>query len=478
LEAVDEFWDAHGDKILKTVKFAWDAIKLYIDLAMAAVRVVIDVVMALIKGDWEGAWDAIVEYVGTVATLIKEFLATWGTAVVTLLRDIGKAIIEALINGIKSMLTAVKDIITGKESITSTIINGIKSIAPKAKSGGEKVSEEVAKGIAEKKSNVTAAADRVANTVATELDKAPPAAKILGNATSIAMADGLKSGTSVVSSAAKSVVDAAKIEMDRLWTLSQAQKTKTRSALDRASAKGSNVPKGTLDIVGSVIGSWSTTKYGYERVHMQKTGTIGKGRHLSETWEGDIEDITGSYYITEGAWNQLSEERQKAMADNIIAVLADDWKKSVTVGRSGGSKLYKRFIKESAFWSKEERYLADLQAKIDKATAEIEHLESLGVSPGTDLLSKLGELGLEMIQFNKYGMPSADTGGFVAQDTGLNAHKGEWVIPTRGGPIMTSGKDMTLNMTYNIGGVVLGSELERLLEKHDKELFKKLRALV
>ena len=53
------------------------------------------------------------------------------------------------------------------------------------------------------------------------------------------------------------------------------------------------------------------------------------------------------------------------------------------------------------------------------------------------------------------------------------------MIPTKGGPVLTNGeRKISLNMTYNIDKIVGVSDFEKLLEKHDRELFKKLRALV
>jgi hypothetical protein len=44
--------------------------------------------------------------------------------------------------------------------------------------------------------------------------------------------------------------------------------------------------------------------------------------------------------------------------------------------------------------------------------------------------------------------------------------------------VLTGGKDVMVNMTYNIDKIVGVSDFERMLEKHDRELFKKLRSLV
>jgi TP901 family phage tail tape measure protein len=98
LKVVTKFWDKWGDDIIKTVKFAWDAIKLYIDLVMGAIKTIIKVAMALIKGDWEGAWDAIKDYVVKVCDSITKFWDKWG-------KDI-KKFFSDLWNTIKTGVTA------------------------------------------------------------------------------------------------------------------------------------------------------------------------------------------------------------------------------------------------------------------------------------------------------------------------------------------------------------------------------------
>jgi len=68
-------------------------------------------------------------------------------------------------------------------------------------------------------------------------------------------------------------------------------------------------------------------------------------------------------------------------------------------------------------------------------------------------------------------------GGYVDKDGGT-VHKGEWVIPTQGGPVLTGGRDLTLNQTYNIDKIVGVDDFERRMEAHDRDLLRQLRTLM
>ena len=128
LGLVTKFWDEWGDDIIKTVEFIWDAVKLYIELAMAAIKVVIDVAMALIKGDWEGAWDAIKDYVVKVGDAIGEFWDKWGKDVKKFFSDLWKKITEGVTGWASDVITVftdwAEDVRTGFYDWADSILGG------------------------------------------------------------------------------------------------------------------------------------------------------------------------------------------------------------------------------------------------------------------------------------------------------------------------------------------------------------------
>jgi len=323
-----------------------------------------------------------------------------------------------LVDGITSAIGAVKDIITGEKSITSTIVDGLKSLLPKAKTEGGHVSENVADGIEEKVGNVTTATSGVADKIGIELDKAPPAAKITGHKTSIEMAAGIASGISAVSAAAKSVVDAAKIEMDRLWTLQQSSKERARRS-DSGSGGSSKVKES-----GPHASEWVTSVSGSGSSWNANWNDNGKVEYFGAS--NTLYSLIAGMYVSESVWNSLNDAQKKGLIKHGRGPVS-----------STGAILP---ITE---------------------TGDIIKEPELVLTNGPDIPP-------EDMQFKK--------GGEVPETGIALVHEGEWVIPTKGGPVMTGGKDITLNMTYNISGA--GDDLNNILEKHDRDLLRKLKMLV
>ena len=76
--------------------------------------------------------------------------------------------------------------------------------------------------------------------------------------------------------------------------------------------------------------------------------------------------------------------------------------------------------------------------------------------------------------------PSYKKGGPIPEDMNVDVHKGEYVVPKAGALVMggSSPKDGHVQMTYNIGTVNGVDDLEKLLEKHDRDLYRRLVSLV
>ena len=126
LKAVKKFWDKHGDKIVKAAQFIWDTIKTAFEIWVAGFQAVINVAMALIKGDWKGAWDAITEYVDTVAEAITKLWDKWGDDIKKFFKDVWKDLktkvsdwVKDVVNLITTWASDVLGVITGW--VTDTI---------------------------------------------------------------------------------------------------------------------------------------------------------------------------------------------------------------------------------------------------------------------------------------------------------------------------------------------------------------------
>ena len=137
LSALAEAWDEHGETIMDLVKGAFQFITATIGGALTIITGVIDAFLLLLKGDWEGAWNAIKEMVNKFMSLalsivgvkLDEFKATWTENLrlakliiklafekmieivggfISKFFNMGKDIIEGLWRGIKEKIDAVK----------------------------------------------------------------------------------------------------------------------------------------------------------------------------------------------------------------------------------------------------------------------------------------------------------------------------------------------------------------------------------
>lgn len=93
--------------ILAVIQFVFPYVQMIIQNALAIVNGIIQTAMALLKGDWEGAWNAIK---GTAETIMNNIIAFFQGIN---LFEVGKSIVTGLIDGIKSMGGAVISAVSG-----------------------------------------------------------------------------------------------------------------------------------------------------------------------------------------------------------------------------------------------------------------------------------------------------------------------------------------------------------------------------
>jgi len=93
--------------LLKVIQVVFPYIQLIIQNTLAIINGVLQAAMSLLKGNWDGAWNAIK---GTAVTIMNNIVSFFRGIN---LFDVGKSIISGLINGIKSMGSAVLGAIKG-----------------------------------------------------------------------------------------------------------------------------------------------------------------------------------------------------------------------------------------------------------------------------------------------------------------------------------------------------------------------------
>ena len=140
MNSTNTVWSTVWTTIYNVVNTVLTLIRGYISTVVNAIRTIIVVFLSLLKGDWQGAWDAIKSFFTTTWDGIKAFLSNildgiksiwtsvW-TAVSQFFTDIWNKIVAFLtpiINGIKTTIGNVLNAISG---VWTSVWNAVKSVA-------------------------------------------------------------------------------------------------------------------------------------------------------------------------------------------------------------------------------------------------------------------------------------------------------------------------------------------------------------
>ena len=112
----------------------------YISTAVNAIRTVIAVFLSFLKGDWQGAWDAIKDFFTTTWDGIKAFLsnildgikAVWTTvwtAISTFFTDVWNKIVAFFMPIINGIRTTIGTVLNAIQSVWTSIWNAVRSVA-------------------------------------------------------------------------------------------------------------------------------------------------------------------------------------------------------------------------------------------------------------------------------------------------------------------------------------------------------------
>lgn len=125
-QGIATFISDNQETIKAVIELAWNAVKLTISTVLDVVKGIIDVALKLIKGDWKGAWDAVLEMLQNVWGDIQAFFGN----IPTQLTAIGKSIIEGIVKGLNDaqsqVITTLQDIINGAIAVVKKML-GISS---------------------------------------------------------------------------------------------------------------------------------------------------------------------------------------------------------------------------------------------------------------------------------------------------------------------------------------------------------------
>jgi len=115
---IQEFWDKHGERIMKAVESVWGFIMDFIETAITVVKNVILAILAVIRGDWEEAW----EHIKTAGQAIWEFISGSIETIFTAIADFLSGVWENITDAIIGKVTEIYDRVTEWfENLQSTI---------------------------------------------------------------------------------------------------------------------------------------------------------------------------------------------------------------------------------------------------------------------------------------------------------------------------------------------------------------------
>jgi len=120
LKPILELFFELAQEILPLVMVVFEALLPVIEPILKAISALVSAVMAIIKGDWEGAWNSIKDVFTNVWEGIKAYLSAWW--------NITKAIFQKMWEGIKGFFTTMWNSITDIfEKVFDGIVKGVKN---------------------------------------------------------------------------------------------------------------------------------------------------------------------------------------------------------------------------------------------------------------------------------------------------------------------------------------------------------------
>lgn len=147
--AIKTFWDAWGSEILSWLKMVFDTAGAILNNFLDVVTGIANFISAVFTGDWQGAWDAVLQiFTGVWDALVSFLSAVWETftgiltnglpvlqslwdaawnAVCSIFESIWNGIVSFLSGIWASILSLVSDAMNGAQNIISSVLSAISS---------------------------------------------------------------------------------------------------------------------------------------------------------------------------------------------------------------------------------------------------------------------------------------------------------------------------------------------------------------
>ncbi|KAA8826840.1 phage tail tape measure protein [Bifidobacterium reuteri] len=128
MNSTNTVWSTIWTAIYNVVNTIFTLIRGYISTVVNAIRTVIVVFLSLLKGDWQGAWDAIKSFFTTTWDGIKSFLSNTLDAIKNVWTSVWTAVSQFFTNVWNRIVAFFAPIINGIRNTISTVLNAIKSV--------------------------------------------------------------------------------------------------------------------------------------------------------------------------------------------------------------------------------------------------------------------------------------------------------------------------------------------------------------
>jgi len=173
-EAIQAFWEQHGETIMAVLSIVWDQIVNIVTTAINIVKGIIEFVTAIIQGDWSAAWEAIKGIGETVWNFIKTSAENTFKMLQLALQLIWTAIrdkaIEVWENMKQRVIEKANQLYTDARQRLENLWGYIKSIPSQALSWGRDIIQGIWDGIKQKWEDLKSGIKDIVNSIKDAFD--------------------------------------------------------------------------------------------------------------------------------------------------------------------------------------------------------------------------------------------------------------------------------------------------------------------
>lgn len=440
LDLLAKEWDENGAIIMATVEFAWGLIKGTIENTMDLINTAINVVLDIIEGDWSSAWNRIVELTGRFKERYLEIFD-----------DLGFKSVSGITSTMGDILS---NITSGWGDILSTITNTISDIISEITSGWGDMFSVISTYLGDISSIITTGWSDIFSEISKTIDNILSAVDGGWGAVLSAIVTGMGNILSVIIGSWGNVLSETTTAMGNIlsvvtgkWGNILSKISSAMSDIKTSVVNGwANVDKATGGSFGTIL---STVKTSFNNIKSSIGSKLTEIKNVISGWFNGIKAFF-DFSKHKIKWPRITNPFAGVNFCNFVPSNM----KFLFEG-CGGSAPHNKSAPHDKAHSKSHSKRAHNQSSYDRASCSMKDYS--GYDRGA-------------IKFQH--------GGPVKEDVNADIHKGEWVVPKHGALVMTDSKPSHVKISYSFGNVYGVNDLEKLLQKHDRDLYRKLESLV